>query len=62
MLKALPTMRSLIVFMFAIGSFWLAVTDPSYRPSFKDLGQIALGGYLGQMLPQEYGDKKKGEP
>lgn len=52
MLKNLPPMRSLIVLMFAGGSLWLAYADPTYRPSFKDLAQVALGGYLGQLVPK----------
>jgi len=40
------------------GSLLLAVVDEKTRPTFADLTKIALGGYMGLLIPR---DKKKPE-
>ena len=45
--------RSIIILILVIGSFVLAVYDNSFRETFGDLAKIGVGGYLGQLLPQE---------
>lgn len=47
------TVRSVVVISLVFGAFGLAITDPSFRPSFADLCKFGVGGYLGQMLPQK---------
>lgn len=44
--------RSIIVFLFAVGSLILAFIDPTFRPTFGHLADVAIGGYLGQLIPQ----------
>jgi hypothetical protein len=44
--------RSLVVLILVCGAVFLAIVDPSFRPSYSNLSNIALGGYLAQLLPQ----------
>lgn len=46
------TVRSFVVILFVIGSLILAARDPSFRPTYGHLADVAVGGYLGQLLPQ----------
>lgn len=46
------TVRSSVVLLFAIGALVLAVLDPSFRPTYGHLADVAVGGYLGQLIPQ----------
>jgi hypothetical protein len=36
-----------------LGSFTIAVIDPSYRQPFMDLSKIFLGGLVGLMIPSD---------
>ena len=44
--------RQFVVLVFSIGAVVLAYFDPSFRPTFGNLVNIAIGGYLGQMIPR----------
>lgn len=44
--------RSIIVLLFVIGALIIAAIDPSFRDSYARLADVALGGYLGQLVPQ----------
>lgn len=46
------TVRSCIVMILVVGGLALAIVDAQFRPTFGDLAKIAIGGYLGQMLPE----------
>lgn len=46
------SIRSLIVLLFVLGALVIAAIDPSFRPSYARLADVALGGYLGQLVPQ----------
>ncbi len=46
------TCRHLIVLMLSIGALVLAYLDPEFRPTFGNLVSTGLGGYFGQMFPQ----------
>ncbi len=45
--------RSVIILILVIGSLILAIQYESFRSTFGDLAKIGVGGYLGQLLPQE---------
>jgi hypothetical protein len=40
-----------IVLLFVTGSLILAVIDNSYRAVFADLTKVALGAYIGLLIP-----------
>jgi hypothetical protein len=44
--------RSLIVLVVVVGAVAIAIMDEKFRPVFGDLAKVAIGGYLGQMLPE----------
>jgi hypothetical protein len=46
------TVRSVIVLVLVVGGLGLAIVDNQFRPTFGDLAKVAVGGYLGQMLPE----------
>lgn len=41
-----------VVAVLAIGSLTLAVIDPSARPAFADLTKVAVGAYIGLLMPK----------
>lgn len=45
--------RSIIILLLVIGALVLAVQDRDFRETFGDLAKIGVGGYLGQLLPQD---------
>ena len=45
--------RQFIVLIFSLGAVVLAYFDPSFRPTFGNLVNLAVGGYLGQMIPRQ---------
>ncbi len=45
--------RQFVVLVFSIGAVVLAYFDPSFRPTFGNLVNLAVGGYLGQMIPRQ---------
>lgn len=46
------SIRSIIVLLFVFGALVIAAIDPSFRPSYAHLADVAIGGYLGQLIPQ----------
>ncbi len=46
------TCRQLIVLTLSLGALILAYLDPEFRPTFGNLVSTGLGGYFGQMFPQ----------
>jgi len=42
----------LVVFVLAVGSLVLAVIDSSTRPAFADLTKVAVGAYIGLLMPK----------
>jgi uncharacterized membrane protein len=46
------TVRSVVVLLFVIGALILAAIDSSFRPTYGHLADVAIGGYLGQLIPQ----------
>lgn len=46
------SIRSFIVLLFVLGALIIAAIDPSFRPSYAHLADVAIGGYLGQLVPQ----------
>lgn len=44
--------RSLIVLVVVIGAVAIAIRDQNFRPIFGDLAKVAIGGYLGQLIPE----------
>jgi len=46
------TVRSVVVLLFVIGALILAAIDSSFRPTYGHLADVAIGGYLGQLVPQ----------
>jgi hypothetical protein len=44
--------RSLIVLVIVIGAVAIALHDEKFRPIFGDLAKVAIGGYLGQLIPE----------
>ncbi len=45
--------RSVVVILFVVGVFVLAVIDINFRATFADIAKIRIGGYLGQLYPQQ---------
>ena len=45
--------RSIIILILVIGALALAIQDRDFRSTFGDLAKIGVGGYLGQLLPQD---------
>lgn len=45
--------RQFVVLTFSIGAVALAYFDPSFRPTFGNLVNLTVGGYLGQMIPRQ---------
>jgi hypothetical protein len=41
----------LVVLFLVLGNVALAVIDESTRPAFADLSKVALGAYLGLLMP-----------
>jgi hypothetical protein len=46
-------LAGVICSVFACGAIGLAAIDSSSRVQFFDLAKIALGGYLGQLIPKD---------
>lgn len=46
-------LRSLIILALVVGAIAIAIQDQSFRPIFGDLTKVALGGYLGQLIPSK---------
>lgn len=46
------SIRSFVILIFVLGALVLAAIDPSFRPSYAHLADVAIGGYLGQLVPQ----------
>lgn len=46
------SIRSFVVLIFVLGALIIAAIDPSFRPSYAHLADVAIGGYLGQLVPQ----------
>ena len=47
------TIRSIIVVGLVTGTFVLAVLDEQFRHIFGDIAKVGIGGYLGQLNPQQ---------
>ena len=45
--------RQFIVLLFSLSACVLAYYDPSFRPTFGNLVNLAVGGYLGQLIPSK---------
>ncbi len=45
--------RSLVTVILTVGAVALAFLDPSFRPTFGNIVSVGVGGYLGQMFPQQ---------
>lgn len=45
--------RSIVVVLFVIGFFVLAIIDENFRSAFVSLANVGVGGYLGQMIPKQ---------
>jgi len=52
-LLANVSVRSVVVLSFVWGAIYLAAVDESFRPRFADLVYVAVGGYLGQLMPKQ---------
>lgn len=46
------TVRSIVLLLFVFGALILAAIDSSFRPTYGHLADVAIGGYLGQLIPQ----------
>lgn len=46
------SIRSFVVLLFVLGALIIAAIDPNFRPSYAHLADVAIGGYLGQLVPQ----------
>ena len=46
------SIRSIIALLFVLGALVIAVIDPSFRDNYARLADVALGGYLGQLIPK----------
>lgn len=46
------SIRSIIALLFVLGALVIAIIDPSFRDNYARLADVALGGYLGQLIPQ----------
>ena len=51
--------RSLVVVILSVGATGLAVYDPGFRPTFGNIVGVGIGGYLGQMFPQQKAPEEK---
>ena len=40
-----------VVRLLVVGSFVLAIIDPSIRPMFEELTEVAVAAYIGRYLP-----------
>lgn len=47
------SVRSFVVILFVIGALVIATIDPSFRNSYAHLADVAIGGYLGQLIPTQ---------
>lgn len=45
--------RQFVVLLFSIGACVLAYLDPEFRPTFGNLVNLSVGGYLGQLIPRK---------
>lgn len=45
--------RSVLVILLVSGALGLAIVDRQYRPSFANLAEIGLAGYLAQLIPKK---------
>ena len=45
------TVRSIVVLLFVTGALILAAIDKEFRPTYGHLADVAIGGYLGQLMP-----------
>ncbi len=45
--------RSIVVVLFVIGFFVLAIIDENFRAAFVSLANVGVGGYLGQLVPKQ---------
>lgn len=52
-LLANVSVRSVVVLSFVWAAIYLAVIDENFRTRFADLVYVAVGGYLGQLLPKQ---------
>lgn len=46
------SIRSIIALLFVFGALVIAYIDPSFRDNYARLADVALGGYLGQLVPR----------
>lgn len=46
------SVRSLVVLSLVGSAIYLAIVDETFRPRFATLVDVALGGYLGQLIPR----------
>lgn len=46
------SVRSFVVLLFVFGALVIATIDPSFRDNYAHLADVAIGGYLGQLIPQ----------
>ena len=44
--------RAAIVLLLVTGTGLLAISDTKFREVFGDLAKVAVGGYLGQLMPE----------
>jgi len=55
MLSKLPSkdeFLGIVILFLVIGNVALAIIDPSMRPAFADLSKVALGAYIGLIMPK----------
>ena len=45
--------RQFVVLLFSLGACTLAYLDPEFRPTFGNLVNLSVGGYLGQLIPKK---------
>jgi hypothetical protein len=48
----LETVFAVVVLALVIGNIALAIIDSTTRPAFADLSKVALGAYLGLLMPK----------
>lgn len=48
----LETIFAVVVLALVIGNIALALIDSTTRPAFADLTKVALGAYLGLLMPK----------
>ncbi len=44
--------RAAITLLLVIGTGILSLSDPKLKEVFGDLAKVAVGGYLGQLMPE----------